>query len=193
MGELELSRALSGIYVLRGVDSGALDQIVQSTIAAYTGPDPGGLDVMEPNADGDAWLLLGRWADCFAAHVQEAARMLLAQLRESAELADAGSGRISIVPWLVVHGPIIERVDPGRWKRWHVHVFPHVPSWIGMHMDAPHWLGTGVNQDGARIQEVTPYARLDLRADGTVMFTGVAEDAMLRAWIPQLEAALALV
>jgi hypothetical protein len=57
-----------------------------------------------------------------------------------------------------------------------------------MHMGAPHWLGVGVSLREGLIDQVTPYVRLDLRVDGTVMLTAVAEDAVLRAWIPLLEA-----
>jgi hypothetical protein len=50
--------------------------------------------------------------------------------------------------------------------------------------------GPGVSLREGGIDQVTPYVRLDLRADGTVMLTGVAEDAVLRAWIPLLEAVI---
>jgi hypothetical protein len=187
MAELGLHGVLAGIYVLRGVDAPALEQIVQATTEAYVGPDVGGLDVMLPDGDGVAWLLLGRWTDCFATEVQEAAELLLERLRDAALARDAG---VEVVPWIVVHGGIAEGITTAQWQRWLGAVFPRVPSWIGMHMGAPHWLGVGVSLREGRIDQVTPYARLDLRADGTVMFTGVAEDAVLRGWFPKLKAAI---
>ena len=206
MAELGRHGALAGIYVLRGVDPAALDTIVGATAEGYDGPDVGGLDVMAPSGDGEAWLLLGRWTDCFADEVQEAAEIVLARLREAADTVNAGvlrAGhaaaltvtvpspyRVEVVPWRVVHGGLIEGVSQERWLRWLDGTFPRLPSWIGMHMGAPHWLGVGVSLREGLIDQVTPYVRLDLRVDGTVMLTGVAEDAVLRAWIPLLEAAI---
>jgi len=212
MAELGLHGALAGIYVLRGVDDGALDRIVRAVAAAYTGPDFGGLDVIRSSAGGEAWLLMGRWTDCHAEEVQEAAELLLALLRNAVEagaarddeaaaasgagphkavaVVGAGPRGAAVVPWVIVHGALAEGVARPRWQGWLAEVFPRVPAWVGMHMGAPHWLGVGVTLRDGQIDQVTPYARLDLRADGTVTFTGVGEDAMLRGWIPQLRAAI---
>jgi hypothetical protein len=201
MAELGLHGALAGIYVLRGVDGATLDRIMREVEAAYAGPDLGGLDVIWPGGGGEAWLLMGRWTDCHADEVQEAAELLLALLQNAVEVsaprddggaAAAGPGprRVTVVPWVVVHGALAEGVVQPRWQGWLAEVFPRVPSWVGMHMGAPHWLGVGVTLRDGQIDQVTPYARLDLRADGTVVFTGVAEDAVLRGWIPQLRAAI---
>jgi hypothetical protein len=204
MAELGLHAALAGIYVLRGIDLDALDTIVQVTAEGYAGPDVGGLDVVAPGPGGDAWLLLGRWIDCFADEVQEAAAIVLARLREAADMVNAGVLRagkeatvvvpspysIEVVPWRVVHGAVAEGVTRERWLRWMSDIFPRLPSWFGMHMGAPHWLGVGVSLEEGQIDQVTPYVRLDLRADGMVMLTGVAEDALLRTWVPLLEVAI---
>jgi hypothetical protein len=204
MSELGLHGVLAGIYVLRGVDGAALEQIVQAVAAGYDGPDAGGLDVIMPNGADEAWLLLGRWTGCFGAEVQEAAELVLGRVREAIEAINAGMMRgggeatvtvpspyrIEVIPWIVVHGGIAEKITQARWLRWLDGVFPHVPSWVGMHMGAPHWLGVGVSLREGRIDQVTPYARLDLRADGMLMFTGVAEDSTLRAWLSQLKTAI---
>lgn len=204
MAELGLHAALAGIFVLRGIDLAALDTIVEVTAEGYAGPDVGGLDVIAPGAGGDAWLLLGRWTDCFSDEVQEAADIVLARLREAADRVNAGvlrAGkedtvvvpspyRIEVVPWRVVHGAVAEGVTQERWLRWLSSIFPRLPSWIGIHMGAPHWHGVGVSLEEGQIEQVTPYVRLDRRADGRVTLTGVGEDALLRAWIPLLEAAI---
>jgi hypothetical protein len=215
MVELGLHGALAGIYALRGVDDDALDRIVRAVAAAYTGPDFGGLDVIRSSAGGEAWLLMGRWTDCHAEEVQEAAELLLALLHNAVEAGaardggaavavEAGAARdggaaaaagvgprgAAVVPWVIVHGALAEGVTRPRWQGWLAEVFPRVPAWVGMHMGAPHWLGVGVTLRDGQIDQVTPYARLDLRADGTVTFTGVGEDSMLRGWIPQLRAAI---
>lgn len=206
MAELGLHKALAGIYVLHGVDVAALDTIVQLTAEGYEGPDVGGLDVMAPGPGGDAWLLLGRWMDCFADEVQVGAGIVLARLRDAVNTVNAGVVRvrgeatvvvpspyqIEVVPWAIVHGAVAEGISQARWLSWRTEVFPHLPSWIGMHMGAPHWLGIGVRLEEGRIEQVTPYVRLDLRADGTVMLTGVAEDEVLRAWVPALKTAIEL-
>jgi hypothetical protein len=204
MAELGLQRALAGIYVLHGVDVAALDSIVQVTAEGYEGPDVGGLDVVGLGAGGDAWLLLGRWMDCFADEVQAGAAIVFARLRDAVSTVNTGvlrAGsettvvvpspyRIEVEPWMIVHGAVAKGISQARWLRWLHAVFPHLPSWLGMHMGAPHWLGVGVRLEEGQIEQVTPYVRLDLRADGTVMLTGVAEDAVLRAWIPLLKVAI---
>ncbi|HWO24645.1 MAG TPA: hypothetical protein VNO30_38145 [Kofleriaceae bacterium] len=204
MAELGLHGALAGIYVLRGADVAALDTIVQVTAEGYEGPDVGGLDVMAPGAGSDVWLLLGRWMDCFADEVQVGAGIVLARLRDAVSMVNAGTLRvrgeatvvvpspyqIEVVPWAIVHGAVAEGISQASWSHWLHDVFPHLPSWIGMHMGAPHWLGVGVRLEEGQIEQVTPYVRLDRRADGTVLLTGVAEDAVLRAWIPLLKAAI---
>jgi hypothetical protein len=122
MAELGLQRALAGIYVLHGVDVAALDSIVQATAEGYEGPDVGGLDVVGLGAGGDAWLLLGRWMDCFSDEVQAGAAIVFARLRDAASTVNTGvlrAGsettvvvpspyRIEVEPWMVVHGAVAE-------------------------------------------------------------------------------------
>lgn len=198
---------LAGIYVLRGVDAAALQALLQHAFDGYDGSGFGGIDVMAPNPDGDAWLLLGRWTQCLQVpDLQRAAVEVLAQLRRSAELVNAGvlldanqnatvsvpaGYRVEIVPWVTCHASFFTGIDDARWEQWMTERFPHTPGWVGMHMGAPHWLGRGVSQQDGRIDRVTPYARLDRHGDdGTVVITAVLAQAELDAWAPQLHAAL---
>jgi hypothetical protein len=199
---------LAAIFVLRGVDANATQHLFRHLSANYRGPDFGGVDLMAANANGEAWMLLGRWTDALDPTVQAAATEVLRLLGQGAELLNAGVAfgeqlgavnitspspyRVEIVPWIVTYAVFARGIDDARWQRWLADLFPRTEAWIGMHMGAPHWLGTGVEQTQGRIHRVTPYARLDRRPDGSVIVTAVADEARLAEWGRLLSAALGL-
>jgi hypothetical protein len=200
-----LQNALSGVFVLRNLDRTAFEQIVQQAVAAYRGPDFGGLDLMPPNHDREAWVLLGRWVDCFTDEVQLAARNFNQALTLAIDLANAGISRtgatvtvsvgtrerVELVPWWAYDGGVLVRWwqwPAGELERLQREVFPKVPAWIGMRDGAPHWLGVGMQGSGGHITSVTPYAKLQLVPNQGIRFLGMASERDYRAWLSALRA-----
>jgi hypothetical protein len=76
-----------------------------------------------------------------------------------------GAHRVTLSPLHAFRGGLAVRWWEGTTLARIEGIFPSLPGFTGMHMGAPHWMGRGVSQDGARILSITPYVRLDFVPD----------------------------
>lgn len=184
-----LEEALAGVYVLHGVDEEAVQTLVRGVVAEYDGPDFGGLDLMAPNAAGDAYLILGRWTDAFDPDVRAAARAVLGLLEHAERIRSSGVDlspdggvtlttaprpAVTVEPWYAYNVRIV--LPPMTVEDEEValnEIFPRLPGWLGLHMGAPHWLGHGMSREGDRIVALTPYVRIDFEREARPGRTGI--------------------
>jgi hypothetical protein len=208
-----LQHVLAGVFVLRNCDLETATLAARMSGTLYEGPDMGGLDVIEPNDAQEAWILLGRWTECFQPEVHQAAISFFKGLRTSVKSINDGialtqdgnvttlssnSGgshrHIEVVEWHLFNGMLSPRTGPlseEDIQRLTGTVFPSLPHWVGMHRGAPHWLGLGVSESDGRIHGVSPYVRLDFPGDGRVELSALASEADFQLWLqPFLEAML---
>jgi hypothetical protein len=202
--------ALAGVYVLRHVDAGSFDRVVQQAFAGYRGPNIGGVDLMVPGPTGEAWLLLGRWMDCWQEDVQRGAELVRDSLIKAAELENAGvqrgdggdftldtgrafrsleGERVTVTPLRSYGGRLAIAWWAGTTRAQIEALFPSLPHFVGMHMGAPHWLGHGMRREGERILSVTPYARLDFIPERGITLSAMAEPDAFASWLEALQRA----
>ncbi len=202
-----LQATLSGVFVLRGADQAGFDQIVRWAASNYRGPNFGGLDLMPPNENKEAWIFLGRWTDCFTAEVKAAAEAFQKTLNASVDVLNVGieggsssltvsyppEDRVEVIPWIAYLGGVAI-----RWWEWpsaerarlEQSVFPALPRWIGTRNEEPHWLGTGLQKDAqGRFTSITPYAKLRFVPGAGIEFSGMASAPDYQAWLSSLRAA----
>lgn len=201
---------LAGVFVLRDVGGDEADRIVRQALSRYRGPELGGVDLMAPGPSREAWLLTGRWADCFDPDVQRGAQELFAGLVATVDLENAGVAlgtggkatldagrafaslegghRVTVAPLHAYRGGIAVRWWDGTTRARIEGIFPSLPGFTGMHMGAPHWLGHGVRQDGTRLLSITPYIRLDFVPEAGVSLSAMCEEAEFARWLDALRA-----
>jgi hypothetical protein len=126
-----LRHVLAGVVVVRGSDDASIGAVLEWFQRTYRGPNFGGLDLMRPNVNGDAWLLVGRWADCFHDDVQAACVAFLGALEQSITAVNDGMTigsmrgettvsltspqpvpKLELVPWHAYQGEVALRSGP---------------------------------------------------------------------------------
>jgi hypothetical protein len=200
---------LAGVFVLHGFGA-RTETVIRAAIARYRGGDFGGIDYMPPNAVEEAWLLLGAWVDCFAPEIQRSIAAFAHELQQVAELDRAGveigtQGSFTIDSSRAFHdsprgelralraylGGLAIRGSGADAQAFIERVLPALPSYLGLHMGAPHWLGHGVVQQGGRIHSVTPYIRIDFDDAHSIRIAAMAEPRDFEPWLAALRAAIA--
>ena len=198
-----IREALAGIFVLRGFGE-RTTAVMNIANESYRGGNFGGIDFMPPSSAGDAWILVGKWMNCFdlqaeitayrdalatAVELVNAGITLgdVASIETARAFRDAPKGELRT--WHAYDGGLAinwwER--PGLREQWEA-TFPTLPNYLGMHMGAPHWLGRGITGDSTRLVSVTPYIRLDLREGAGVRVAALGEPHDFEVWLDALRA-----
>lgn len=200
-----LQRGLAAAWVVHRVDGESFEALVRTAVANYRGPNPGGLDLMPPNANGDAWVFTGRWTDAMTSEVAEVARALEACLQAAAEIVRGGvlaAGQGSVDVRAPAPSPALDvapleyavGVIPVAWWTFDAalfaaleeRVFPSIPRFVGRHMGMPHWLGIGMDRRDGRIASFSSYARLATVPERGIELSAMGERGELDAFLAAL-------
>jgi tetratricopeptide (TPR) repeat protein len=187
-------RTLAGIFALRGVNKDITQVICEKAYAGYQGPPLGRLNVVRPDAEGEAFLFLEKLPDPWQPTVAVMSKLLLRSLTGVVETINTGiafsaEGRrsgagVEIAPWHAV-SDVIQcewwRWPEGERERLEREIFPRLPGWVGVIDSQPRWLGEGVRMIGETWQ-VAPWMRLEFQPNRGVLLSGAGPAETLDAW-----------
>lgn len=188
-------RTLAGIFAIRGVNKDVLKLICEQAAAAYKGPLLDGLDVVNPDGDGQAFLLARQFTKAWDPALAVGIKHLFGALTHTVDTVNAGialssrgAPKISVAPWFSVADFI-----QCEWWTWPVEererikreVFPKLPGWVGQVDQHFEWLGRGVNREGTECQ-VAPNARMDFIPKRGIAFGVMGPPEVIDGWFRAL-------